>query len=241
MASSRISERFCAPDADVTVSSSDGVLFKVHRRNLAVHSDVFAGAQESTTPPQNGDEPEIVDLTEDSAVLDLLFQFMYRRPQPDLHALEFKTFAGLAEAAEKYVMYSALTLCRLKMEDYISIHSLEVLTYAVRHGYVDLANESARRSMGCGVAEAMDVLPPDIFRTWVLFHEKWHKKIFQGLTDMLYYDAHIPLVRRCIAVPNPICTFRQELDVASFKSKRFLSGMMKMRFIAEAGDTGIDG
>lgn len=130
MAASRISERFkvssiafrfelttnssvCATDADMTISSSDGVLFKVYRKNLEVHSDVFANA-EDTTRPENGDE--IVYLTESSIVLDLLFQFMYRQPQPDLEALEFKTFASLAEAAEKYVVYSALTLCRNKMK-----------------------------------------------------------------------------------------------------------------------------
>jgi hypothetical protein len=93
--------------------SSDGVLFKVHRKNLEVHSPVFSNA-ENTTKPENGDE--IIYLTENSAVLELLFQFMYSQPQPDLESLEFGTFAGLAEAAEKYLVYSALTLCRMKMK-----------------------------------------------------------------------------------------------------------------------------
>ncbi|KAJ7840663.1 hypothetical protein B0H13DRAFT_1649529 [Mycena leptocephala] len=158
----------CATDADMTISSSDGVLFKVYRKNLEVHSDVFADA-EDTTRPENGDE--IVYLTESSTVLDLLFQFMYRQPQPDLEALEFKTFASLAEAAEKYVVYSALTLCRNKMKDSISAHPLEVLLYAVRHDHVQLANEAAQRSMGRGVAEALKVLPHDIFATWVRFRK----------------------------------------------------------------------
>ncbi|KAF8152763.1 hypothetical protein K438DRAFT_2026812 [Mycena galopus ATCC 62051] len=235
MAVSTVSERFSAPDADMTISSSDGVLFRVHRKNLAVHSDVFANA-ESATRPENG--AEIVHLTETAEVLDLLFQFMYRRP--DLEALEFKTLANLAEAAEKYVVYSALTICRTKMREFISAHPLEVLVYAVRHDRVNLANESARRSMGCGVAEALEVLPPDTFRTWILFYERWHKQIFQGFTDLLYYDSHIPLVRRCVAVPNPVCTFSQELDVASFSSKKFLSRMMDMKFLSETMDENIE-
>lgn len=108
----------CALDADMTVASDDGVLFHVHRKNLALHSDVFADA-ENATRPENGDE--IVYLSEHSVVLDLLFQFMYCRPQPDLEALEFKTLASLAEAAEKYVVYAAVTLCRIKMKCVISI------------------------------------------------------------------------------------------------------------------------
>jgi hypothetical protein len=34
----------CAADSDITLQSSDGVLFKVHRKNLEVHSEGFAGA-----------------------------------------------------------------------------------------------------------------------------------------------------------------------------------------------------
>ncbi|KAJ7844180.1 hypothetical protein B0H13DRAFT_1731405 [Mycena leptocephala] len=225
-----ISGRFCATDADMTVSSSDGVLFRVHRKNLGVHSDVFADA-EDTTRPQDGDE--VVYLTESSTVLDLLFQFMYRQPQPDLDALDFKTFASLAEAAEKYVVYSALTLCQKKMKDSIPAHPLEVLLYAVRHDHIELANEAAQRSMGRGVAEALGVLPHDIFAAWILFHERWHQETFRGLTDMMYYDSHIPLVRRCIASPNPVSTFRQELDDAGLWGRKFLNRMVGMKFMPE--------
>lgn len=103
----------CALDADITILSADGILFKVHRKNLEVHSDVFAGAEDATRP-ENGDE--IVHLPENSDVLDLLFQYMYRQPQPDLNKVEFATIAGLAEAAEKYVVYSALEWCRMRMK-----------------------------------------------------------------------------------------------------------------------------
>ncbi|KAJ7350934.1 hypothetical protein DFH08DRAFT_862679 [Mycena albidolilacea] len=48
------SERFCAGDADMTISSSDGVTFKVHRKHLEVHSDVFADAANATRPDNVG-------------------------------------------------------------------------------------------------------------------------------------------------------------------------------------------
>ncbi|KAJ6592909.1 hypothetical protein B0H19DRAFT_975629, partial [Mycena capillaripes] len=112
MATSRVSERFSANDADMMISSSDGMLFKVHRKNLEVHSAIFANA-ENATRPENGDD--IVHLTESSDALDLLFQFMYPQPPPDVRTLEFKIFASLAEAAEKYVVYAALGWCRTRM------------------------------------------------------------------------------------------------------------------------------
>ncbi|KAJ7431916.1 hypothetical protein B0H11DRAFT_1641187, partial [Mycena galericulata] len=98
-------------DADITIQSSDGVLFKLHRKNLQVHSVVFADA-ESATLPENGGE--VVQLSETSE--NLLFQFMYPQLQPDLKTLEFRLLAGMAEAAEKYMVFSALTLCRMNMK-----------------------------------------------------------------------------------------------------------------------------
>ena len=46
-------------------------------------------------------------------------------------------------------------------------HPLEVLDFAVRHGHVDLANESARASMGQGMADAKKALARDTFDIWV--------------------------------------------------------------------------
>jgi hypothetical protein len=94
--------------------SCDGVIFKFYRKNLECFSEVFGDAQGiSLSCPVEG---EIVDLPETSDVLDLLLQFMSRQPQPDLTSLDFPLLAALAEAAEKYLLYAALTLCRRNME-----------------------------------------------------------------------------------------------------------------------------
>jgi hypothetical protein len=61
-----------ASDSDITIRSSDGVLFKVHRKNLARHSDGFP-AEDMVIPSKD----EVVDLTETSETLELLFQYTY--------------------------------------------------------------------------------------------------------------------------------------------------------------------
>ncbi|KAF7362559.1 BTB domain-containing protein [Mycena venus] len=231
MAEPRVSERFCASDADITISSADGVLFKIHRKNLEVHSDVFANA-ENATRPENG--AEIVHLTENSNVLDLLFQYMYRQPQPDLNGVEFATVADLAEAAEKYVVYSALGWCRMKMKQSVTTHPLEVLRYAARHGLGDLANESAQRSTGCRVSEALDTLPPDIFKTWILFYERWHQEKLKFLADMTNYPGDIALLGKCLVEPNPFSKFRQELQKTGYRD--IFKEMMDIKFMSEGGE-----
>ncbi|KAJ7350941.1 hypothetical protein DFH08DRAFT_862684 [Mycena albidolilacea] len=222
----QVSQRFCASDTDLTVCSSDGVLFKVHLKNLGTHSGVFAGAGDATRP-ENGDEP--VELSETADVLGLLFQFMYPQPQPDLRSLNFTVLAALAEAAEKYMVYPALAPCRLRMNDSVCAHPLEVLVYAVRHDHISLANESAHQSMGCAVAQALDTLPPDTFREWLLFYERWHRETAKSLAYMATFSQHASLVQKCTADPNPACTFRKELDAAGGWSRT----IREMKFMTD--------
>ncbi|KAJ7669113.1 hypothetical protein B0H14DRAFT_3538781 [Mycena olivaceomarginata] len=223
----------CAPDADITLSSSSGRLFRVHRKNLETHSSAFASAS-AATAAQPEPEPEPVALTEPSDVLELVLQFMYPQPQPDLRALDFRTLAALAEAVEKYEVHSALAICRSQMESFVCTNPLEVLVYALRHGHTNLVNEAAQQSMRCGVAEAMDILPPETFRDWVRllllrllpivtaltffvrsrFTSAGTRATATSLGYMATFPKHVPLVQKCTADPNPACTFRAELDAA---------------------------
>lgn len=105
----------CAPDSDITLESSDGVLYKVHRKNLELHSEGFASADAISAASYDSEGLETVHLSESSAVLGLLLQYMYRQRQPDLTHVEFRILADLAEAAEKYEVYSAMTVCSMHM------------------------------------------------------------------------------------------------------------------------------
>jgi hypothetical protein len=88
------------------------VLFQVHRMNLEMHSEGFAAAGECTIPASS----EALDLPETAAVLELLLQYMYRQPQPDLTQVKFVDLSDLAEAAEKYQVYPAMEICKVMME-----------------------------------------------------------------------------------------------------------------------------
>ncbi|KAF7350810.1 hypothetical protein MSAN_01642600 [Mycena sanguinolenta] len=227
MAAPRLPQRFCAPDADLTVCSSDGVLFKVHRQTLEACSGVFAGAADATRP-ENGDET--VDLTESANVLEILFQCMYATSQqPDLRTLDFSTLSDLAEAAEKYMVYSVVKLCRLQMEASIFTHPLEVFLYALRHDHIHLANDSVQQSMRCTRSQALEILPPDTFGAWISFHERWHRETARSLAYMATFPKHFSLVQKCTADPNPACTFRKELDEAGGWSRT----IREMKFMTD--------
>ncbi|KAJ7431923.1 hypothetical protein B0H11DRAFT_2261258 [Mycena galericulata] len=179
------SERFCAPDADITVSSSDSVIFKLHRKNLELHSEIFANAA-NTTEPGSGDEV----------------------PQPDLRGVDFEVCTRLAEAAEKYLVYSAAPAAKLRLQASVVEHPLEVLDYAARHNHIELASEAARCSMGLPVVEAVRILSPDALAEWAKFYDEWHEASrgviarYVNLTKNLPYGFSGPLVA-CVGDPNP--------------------------------------
>jgi hypothetical protein len=78
---------------------------------LDVHSEGFG--------PPNGtitEEDQVVALPETAVVLELIFQFMYPMRQPDLKRVEFSTLTSLSETAEKYQVFSAMEICKFRME-----------------------------------------------------------------------------------------------------------------------------
>jgi hypothetical protein len=62
------------------------------------------------------DHDAVIQLPEKSAILDLLFQFCYPERHPELNDLAFDILAELAEAAEKYKVFSAISICRIVMK-----------------------------------------------------------------------------------------------------------------------------
>ncbi|KAG5637533.1 hypothetical protein H0H81_004229 [Sphagnurus paluster] len=99
----RLSAKFNASDADVEFFSSDNVLFHIHRKNLEANTGAFPSAK-------------LLPLAEDAATLELLFQFIYPQRHPYLENTPFKELSPLAEAVEKYKVFPAMHICRIRMK-----------------------------------------------------------------------------------------------------------------------------
>lgn len=114
----------------------------------------------------------------------MLFQYIYPQRQPNLTRIEFTQLAKVAEAAEKYQIYTAIEICNIRMgcvshygdfwsdlqwlisEAFIE-HPLEVTMYALRHGYEDLMDKSERKALELSPTAAFDCLTPQIYIAWV--------------------------------------------------------------------------
>ncbi|KAH9479311.1 hypothetical protein JR316_0007900 [Psilocybe cubensis] len=94
----------------VTFSSSDNVLFNLHRTNLRITAGIFPG-------PEFDDSGEVIPLQESGDVLSAVFQFVYPERHPKLQmSFEFDFIAEVAEAAEKYQIFTAIDACEARFE-----------------------------------------------------------------------------------------------------------------------------
>ncbi|KAF5316234.1 hypothetical protein D9619_006253 [Psilocybe cf. subviscida] len=130
-------------NSDITIESSDNVRFLLHRKNLETHTEAFPGS-DFESDKTNG---EVVKLTEAAEILEVLFQFVYLRNQPVLSALGVETLLVLAEAVQKYQVFSAKIGCEVQLRKYVESHSISILVHALKHygNYetVDLVNTCA--------------------------------------------------------------------------------------------------
>jgi hypothetical protein len=73
----------------------------------------FTGGFPLHITPANGEEVQMPDL--DFTVLSLFLQYVHHHRQPDLSRVPFTTLNELAEAVEKYDVYSATEICKVHM------------------------------------------------------------------------------------------------------------------------------
>ena len=102
-----------AGDTDAVIQSSDGVIFHLHWKYLRMNPRFVRDIAKDSS---SNETQETMALDEPSDVLEILFQFIYPRRHPSLEDTDFETLAAVAEAVEKYQVFSAMNLCALRLE-----------------------------------------------------------------------------------------------------------------------------
>ncbi|KAF9457637.1 hypothetical protein BDZ94DRAFT_1338481, partial [Collybia nuda] len=142
-----------------------------HSQNLEMYSagfspSIFRSKVESL---------EVVKIPEDSDVVFLLLRYMHFCPQPETSAFLFSTTERLAYAVEKYMIYLAMEVCRLRMELGVHNYPLAVLAYAVKHNYYPLAGKAAHLTLRYSFLEIEARFYGDlqVARLWLQYREGW--------------------------------------------------------------------
>jgi len=156
-----------ADGADVLILSSDNVLFHLHKRYLEYGTGGFPSADTPT-------DGEIVNLPETSETLEVLFQFVYPRQHPILERMDFESVMKVAEAAEKYEVYAAQSVCQLKLRsDFLGSHPQEVLSFAAAHRIVPLFEHLAPLVLDTPLSTMAETLAscPSFFIKWCIWRQ----------------------------------------------------------------------
>jgi hypothetical protein len=102
----------CSLPTDVVIKSLDGRLFGAHSENLAAHSEGFPPA--CFVSPESTRDP--VELTETSDVIEVMLKYMHNSRLATLEELSVTQVTDLADAAEKYLIYPLMEVCRLHIK-----------------------------------------------------------------------------------------------------------------------------
>lgn len=213
-----ISEDFSAADSDISFLSSDGILFKLHKKNL----EVAAGAFPPTEFHSAADE--VITLTEPSGTLEVLFQFIYPARHPKLEeTIKFDLLDAVAEAAEKYEVYIAMDACKILMRNALPNHAAEIMLYAVKHNYTDIVDLAAIPLLDYPFEELMNTLPGDSIRPWAIYYQKWsvvHNKacIWHSTTPIPPGAARCPY-ETCVQLIKEMAATMSKLSSQEYLSR----------------------
>ncbi|TRM57721.1 hypothetical protein BD626DRAFT_614570 [Schizophyllum amplum] len=199
-----------SPTGTVALVSSDNVRFYIDRAKLERESDAFPPADAQLAPG------ETVPLTEDGDTLELLLRFVDREEYVNLDDVEFSLLARLAEAAQKYRVYSAMSLCRVFMRAQHDKHPVEVLVYALKHGHDDIVDLAAPHTVGTPCSEMHAAMPS------TSHYIAWVRLIHLPRT----WTADLMLGRRCTMTntsPSLTCSWHSTLVIIATESTGFRS------------------
>ncbi|KAK7029580.1 hypothetical protein VNI00_014457 [Paramarasmius palmivorus] len=144
----------CSFTVDIAVKSSDGRTFGAHMKNLEWFTEGFPLGNSVTSTIE-----EPVVLMENGDVTELLLAFTHNSPAPDLTSRSLDTVIGLADAADKYGVYHALTACRQTMRllsEESERNALGVLKSKLAHSNLEDIDYIAPMTMKLKIEEALD-------------------------------------------------------------------------------------
>ncbi|KAJ2918842.1 hypothetical protein MD484_g1609, partial [Candolleomyces efflorescens] len=176
-------------DVDIVFISSDRVRYGIHSKNLEASTGGFPPVR-SQSGLSVTSEP--VPLTESSSVLNLLFRFIYPMDRPKVEDMEFKIVIELAEAAEKYQVFSAVHVCRLCLRysgNFIMKHPVEIALFAAKHGYPDLLELTRAHGALLPLSTVVALLPQHLVLPWIKYREKW-EEVYREVPDMFGQKCH---------------------------------------------------
>ncbi|GLB44004.1 putative golgi phosphoprotein 3 (GPP34) [Lyophyllum shimeji] len=105
--------------------------------------------------------------------------------------MEFRLLDSVAEAAEKYQVWTAMDACLDRMKNTLPQHADSILVYAKKHGYTELMDLAAIPLLDQDFERVLGFLPDALTKPWAIYHNKWSVVQLQACTlhNQLYSEC----------------------------------------------------
>jgi len=161
----------CSLPVDIAFKSSDGRFLGAHSTNLSEHSEGFPPACFASSETMS----DPLELTESSEVIEVMLKYMHNTRLARLEDISPTTIWNVAHAAEKYLIYPLMEVCRLHIKyRFVKEMPRQVLTYAAKYDYDDLFDEAVPFTIGWSLDDAYATIGASRhFVAWVRYRERW--------------------------------------------------------------------
>ncbi|KAF9062731.1 hypothetical protein BDP27DRAFT_275831 [Rhodocollybia butyracea] len=154
------------PDAGlIKLHFSEGHIFALQPKQLKFFTEAFPPVG---TPIKDGEK---ICLSESTATLGLLFQFISSGRYPSLENLDFEGLKALTETAEKYVVYPAIYACQFQLRKFVATKPCELLSLAGKHSYPWIIVQLAPLLIDMPLSEVVELLPLHYYAPWSVYRE----------------------------------------------------------------------
>ncbi|KAJ7025110.1 hypothetical protein C8F04DRAFT_1289142 [Mycena alexandri] len=149
-----------APGADVILRSADGADFYVHRAILSLVSPVFETMFQ--LPQPDGAPPvPVIDVQEESAVLDRALRFFYPAAPASVTTLE--ELQDIMEVlVAKYDVQFVVPAVKQHLERFKTSKPLAVYALGFKYGWKDVASSAAKESLKTPLRALGNDAPPEL-------------------------------------------------------------------------------
>ncbi|KAF9062729.1 hypothetical protein BDP27DRAFT_1427634 [Rhodocollybia butyracea] len=150
----------------IELYSSEGHMFALQPKYL----EPFAEGFPPVGTPTDGEK---IYLSEPTATLQLLFQFISSERYPSLENLDFEAMEVLTEAAEKYVVYPAIYACQFRLREFVATRPRDLLALAGKYSYTWIIVKLAPVLIDIPLSELVELIPVHYYVPWSVYREKW--------------------------------------------------------------------
>lgn len=204
--SDQIHDAFNFEDADVTLKSSDGVRFRVHKARLATVSVMFRDMFENGT-----DDAGVVSVGETAATLGVLLPMCYPAssdtPPVDLERLDHSQLMQCFEASCKYDMWVATQLLRRLLVPLVDKDPFSLVRVAFVVQDKDLLAKAAEATLALDILAPGDQLQEKAGTAWPALLQ-YHMRVKREINHFMRFNLSCtpggPYNRKrpCLGNPN---------------------------------------